>query len=194
MAASKVRAIRMSIGRSIITICVTIFVIALIVASFWVAVDAVRQKINLVRGTGQVIDIVDLTRRVAATERNFGATDHEDVLARLSQLEQVKTVKDDGSEQKIINPWGGALVAYAVPGNLFRIEDTLSPLACDRMIGVLTKDINSLGLREINTRSEGQSWRQIYLAKENGSLQSNQIAAGCNSRTRVTLALTFILR
>jgi len=181
-------------GRNLLVFVAAVFVATLIGLSLWVSVTAITQKINVVRGTRQIIDVVDMARHIAEVEHSLGAAKQEDLLLRLSSMGQAGIAGDKDSLKTMTNPWGGILVAYTVSDSRFRMEDILPPQICARIVTLLTSNINSLGLLNIDVKGGNRAWRQLYVDSSHGQLNRNEIAAGCRSDTQVVLALTFSLR
>lgn len=193
-----VRRRRMSFWRGLLVLVVSIIVAALIVVSVWATIGAMTQKTKVSNEITQVIDLVDVTRRYANVERGFGQSGREDVVAKMASTGQVQVSNNEsGGLKTLANPWGGTLVAYTVPPGFFRIETVVPSRACVRIINLLTPNIQSLGIKQVDAKGVDESWRQIYLDKGANvpfKLANEQIAAGCRSDQFVILDFTFTLR
>lgn len=184
-----------SFWRGLLVMVVSIFVTILIVLSLWVSIGAIIQKIKISHGISQIIDIVDMSRRYASLERDIGATGREDILDRIERngLIEASGRVSDGLKT-VVNPWGGTLAAFTIPGNFFRLETVVPSRTCVRIIDLLTENTRSLGLKQIDAKGIDESWRQIYSEKNQSKLGSAEISAGCRSDQLVILDLTFTLR
>jgi hypothetical protein len=185
----------LTVRHSFIVWCVAFVVAGAIAVSLLVAVGAIREKARMVRGASQILDLVDMSRRLAESEHAFGATGREDILRRLAQMGQIQVENESNGLKALMNPWGGTLVAYTIaPDSRLKMETIVTPRVCARIIGMLTENMNALGLRQIDTRGLYFVWRTIYDGGGSAKPGKNQIAAGCQGYESVTLALTFSLR
>jgi hypothetical protein len=185
----------MSFWRSLLVLVVSISVTVLIVVSLWVSVSAIVEKVKISRGMSQIIDVVDLSRRVAGAEHSFGSAGPEDILVRLARLQQIQIVGDNSQGLRtLVNPWGGTLVATTLPDNLFRVETVVPSRVCMRIIDLLLQNRNPLGVRQIDAKGGDESRRQVFADSRHGLLSGDEIAAGCRSDQLVILDLTFPLR
>ena len=182
-------------ARGLLVFVVSVVVAVLIVFSLWISVGAITQKIKVSRETSQIIDIVDMTRRLASLQRNLGNSGREDILAKLAQSAQIDVAesKYEGLST-VANPWGGTVTAYTVPTNLFRIETVVPSRACVRILDLLTQSIRSLGIQQIDAKGVDESWRQIFVDKDSNPLSATAVAAGCRSNQFVILDFTLTLR
>lgn len=189
---------RISFWRGLLVTVVSILVVALIGASLWVSIGAITQKIKVSKEISQIIDLVDVTRRYANLDRTLGMTAHDDVLGRLSNAGQIQVSGNNGDGLKTLaNPWGGTVVAYVVNTNLFRIETVVPSRACVRIISLLSPNLQSMGVKQIDAKGVDEAWRAIYVEKTQtaqNKLVNDQIVAGCRTKQFVILDFTFSLR
>jgi hypothetical protein len=183
-----------TLGRRMLVYVTSVIVACLVAGSLWVSIGAIVEKIKLAHGVAEIIDIVDLTRRMAAAEHDFGTAPHEDLLKHLARLKQIEVTGESDGLKTVLNPWEGALTAMTISDNLFRLETVVPSLACERIIALLTKNIGALELRQIDAKAGSESLRQIYTEHNAHKLGMDDIAAGCRSTQPVMLALTFTLR
>ena len=177
--------------RSLLFLVVSILVVVMIALSLWVSIGAMMEKTKISNGINQIIDIVDLSRRMVVNDM----TPHEDLLALLARSKQIEAGGNSSDGLRtLVNPWGGTFEAYGVSGNLFRVETVVPSRACVRIIDLLTQNVGSLGLREIDAKGSDQSQRQIYTERSHGTLTNDEVAAGCYSDQFVILDLVFTLR
>ena len=182
-------------GHGLLVIVTSAFVAVLVVGSLWVVGSAMLDRINTSHGTNQIIDIVELSRRVASSERAFGTMEHEDLLLRLGRIKQITVAGESQGLKTVINPWGSNIVAYSLQNNMFRLETNVPSHNCQRIVELLTKNISSLGLRQIETKENNAAWQLIYSAESGHDMISPQtIIAGCHNNGKIDLALTFVLR
>jgi hypothetical protein len=193
-AQSETRRRRLTAGRKALVLIVSIVVAALIAASLWISVAAVVEKVRVANGMRQIIDIVDMSRQLAITQHDLGAVDREDLLARLARTGRIKLAGDSGGLMTVSNPWDGSIVAFASSRNSMHLESVVPSRVCERIVELLAKDIESLGLRQIDVKGWKESWRQIYSESGHGRVGAIEISAGCQSDVQVVLALTFALR
>jgi hypothetical protein len=196
-AASNVKSLRrrgISFWRSMAIFIVSVIVVVLVMLSLWVSIGAIIEKVKISRGMSQVIDVVDMSRRVATAEHDFGSI-REDILVRLARMKQIQAAGDDTNGLRtLVNPWGGTLTAVTVPINLFRVETVVPSRVCKRMINLLTENPNSLGIKQIDAKGSDEALRQIYSEAMRDNLTRDEISAGCHSDQLVILDLTFTLR
>lgn len=181
--------------RKLLVLVVAIGVAVLIAGSLWVSIDAMIEKVKVSRVTSQILDIVDMARHLASLEAKFGSATREDIIARLVRTGQIKIADENGSGlMTLVNPWGGALTTFTVSSDLFRMETVVPSRSCARIVSLLIESNTSLGLKQVDTRSGDESWRQIYASVGRGHLGSDEVAAGCRSDKVINLALSFALR
>ncbi len=185
----------MSLWRKLVILVVAVVVVALVAASLGITTMAFVERIKIGRGTSQMIDIVDLSRRVPEFDHDVGKNGRDDLLLRLDRVQQLKATGEQDGLKTVSNPWDGSIVSFTTDANIFRVETEVPSLICTRMIDLMTKNVGSLGLQQINVRGKNEAWRQIFsrdAAREKPS--ERDLAAGCRSDNRVTVALTFTLR
>lgn len=184
----------MTLGHRLSLQAITACVALLIIGSLWVAGDAMFEKLRTARGTAQIVDIVELSRRLSNMDRDLGAVEREDLIKRLAHSKQVEDVHESDGLATIANPWGGDIVAYTVPNDLFRLETAVPPRACMRILNILTQSMTLPELKKIDARGRNGAGRQIFDASSQSRLDKTGIAAGCQSNDNLMLILTFALR
>jgi len=184
---------QMTSARSVLLVVVAGIVAVLIGVSLWISLGAIAQKTRMSMGVHQIIDIVDNARQIADTDHSFGVVIRDDVVLRLSQTNRIDITGESEGFKAATNPWNGTLTAFISGAGLLRIEDSVSSQICVRVLGLLGKDVRSLGLQQIDVKSQHEAWRQIYTDTSNGTLGRAEINAGCRSGEFVNLALTFRL-
>jgi hypothetical protein len=184
---------KMSLGRTIVVYTASACVLVVIVASLWIAAMAIGEKVKIAHGVSQIVDIVDLIRRMASVEAAVGKVDREDLMLHLAQRKQIEPMNGGNGRQMLMNPWNGTLIAYTVGSNAFRLENIVPSRICTRITGLLAGSLSSAGMLQIDVNG-GDGWRQIYSEANHGVLRKEDISAGCRRDQNVDLAMTFTLR
>jgi hypothetical protein len=179
----------------IYVVMVSGIVIGLILLGLFISVTAVAEKVRMSHGYTAILDIVDKGRHAAQTDKQLGLGNKQDLLMVLERLGQITTAGEADGIKVLHNPWGGALVALAMPDNVIRIESIVPTHVCQRFISFLfDQDPHALGLRAIEVKSFQGSWRQTYSEGMQGRLTDRDIAINCGDTEQADVALVFTLR
>jgi hypothetical protein len=170
-------------------------VIGLIIMGLFVSASAVAEKVRMSHGYGAILDIVDKARHTAASDRQLGNNGRQDLLATLERLGQIITAGESDGIRILRNPWGGIVVALAMPDNAIRIETIVPTHVCQRFISFLfDQDPQALGLRAIEVKPLDGPWRQTYVDGSQVRATDPEIAASCGGSKQADVALLFTLR
>ena len=163
---------------------------------------AAYENIHFARATDQILSVIAAARDMGA---NLSATPDRataDLFERLSHFENlhIRPAAEGAKWPSLTNPWGGRMDVEMLPSSReLRLQTTLSPVVCRRMILFYAKDAPPLGVQRVEAREEGPvptTGRMLYDGSEDISrskLNLSAVKVGCGEGKQVALILTIHL-
>ena len=178
-------------------------VMAAILAALWLAVMAAHENVRFARATDQVLGVIAIARNTATNPAATQESATADLLERLSHFESMRVRPAENGTQRpsLINSWGRRMEVEMLPfSHQLRVQTSLSPAACRRMILFYAKDAPPLGVQRVEVNDEGllqTSGRMLYGGPDDiarSKLDLSAVNAGCGESEQVALILTIRLQ
>lgn len=176
-------------------------VIACILGAFWLSGSAIYENYRFVKATDQIADVLDLVRYLRIQPTQSSKQSHDVFFKRVAETDQAQIgqTNTDPPEPGLITPWGNAMRLVFYPNyNIVQLITTVSPVACRRLLLYYADEVDQLGLRQVDVKTDSPIavWRRVYEEKkgaESNVIPPSVVYSGCDADVPNSLALTFYL-
>jgi hypothetical protein len=162
----------------------------------WLAVAAAYENIRFSRGSEQILTLVSILRDFAKGDRLASTPGQDDLLFLLARSQFMQGIDATSSPAKLANVWQKPLTARLVqPALQARLEMSVPPHICRRLVDFFNKDAEGLNLYRIEARDDPQiMWGMVYDREKGASRGMITPLIACGEGDPSFVALTFALR
>jgi hypothetical protein len=184
------------------TIVIAPLVIAGVMAAVWLSTAAAYENYRFARATGQILNVVAVARDMGVPAAANPRQATVDLYERLTHFDNMQVrPAAEGKKADLDDPWGGSVELEMLPAlRQLRLQTTLSPVVCRKLVQFFAKDAGPLGLQRVEVHEEGfadMPGRMLYDAQDatlSAQLDGESIATGCGKGGQTILMLTFGLQ
>jgi hypothetical protein len=181
------------------TIAIAPLVIAGVGAAVWLSIVAARENFRFARATGQILNVIAVARDMRVPPATSPRQATTDLYERLTHFDNTRVrPAAEGKKAALDNPWGGSVELEMLPAlHQLRLQATVSPVVCRKMVQFYAKDAGPLGLQRVEAHEEGfadMPGRLLYDAQDatlSAQPDGGLIAGGCGAGGQTILKLTF---
>jgi hypothetical protein len=179
-------------GRYLLALTMTGVVSFVILLAIWVAAAAIVENIKFGKATDQILDIMTSARTLAVRDPAFAQQTSEDAMLRLTGA---GLLRPEPTGPAFHNPWKFDIRAVTTGASQMRLETTVPVHECRRIAHFFLDNAKELGLKGGEAMTNPQSLpRRFYSDPPARMPSAEEVAAACEDRFTVVLALTFNLR